>query len=186
MKNIFLNGLLCLIILSDLSVTKAWVYPEHRDIMLIAIEKLSTDYRTSLDELWARARVGYVYRLSEAVIEPEQLLKPELIDYAAWPAIAGDHSCSSENMLHNILETNWILKVADITAQLKIDLAFSKDRTDRINSLRTSDLRLQNVDPEYATRAGSNNAHFLTSLPDVNMDVLAYILFCIKDGAEVA
>jgi hypothetical protein len=185
MKNIFLNGLLCLIILSDLSVTKAWVYPEHRDIMLIAIEKLSTDYRTSLDELWARARVGYLYRLSEAVIEPEQLLKPELIDYAAWPAIAGDHSCSSENMLHNILETNWILKVADITAQLKIDLAFSKDRTDRINSLRTSDLRLQNVDPEYATRAGSNNAHFLTSLPDVNMDVLAYILFCIKDGADL-
>lgn len=173
------------IILFNLSTTKAWVYPEHRDIMLLAIEKLSTDYRASLDELWAQARVGFEFRLSENVIEPEQLLKPEFIDYAAWPAIAGDHSCSAENMLHNILETDWILAVADITAQLKIDLEFSSNRIRRINGLRESDLRLQGADPEYATRAGSNNVHFLLSLGDVNLDAVAYFIASMKEGAEL-
>ncbi len=153
--------------------------------MLIAIQKLPTDYRTSLDELWARARVGYEFRLSEMVIVSDQGLKPEFIDYAAWPAIGGDHSCSADNLLHNILKTDWILAVADITAQLKIDLAFSKDMVRRINSVRESDLKLQGADPEYATRAGSNNVHFLLSLPDVNMDALSYVLACTKEGEEL-
>jgi hypothetical protein len=184
MKNIFLTG----IVLSFLFLgnnSYAWLYPEHRDIMLIAIQKLPTAYRTSLDELWEHARMGYELRLSESVIVSDQGLRPEFIDYAAWPAIGGDHSCSPENMLYNILETDWILAVADITAQLKIDLAFSEDRVRRINSVRESDIKLQSADPEYATRAGSNNVHFLLSLPDVNMDVLSYISFCTKEGAEL-
>jgi hypothetical protein len=184
MRN-FAVGSFLIISLFGVNKTNAWVYPEHRDIMLFAIQKLPADYRTSLDELWALARTGYEFRLSEAVIEPEQLLKPEFLDYAAWPAIAGDHSCSAENMLHNILGTDWILKVADITAQLKIDLAFSKDRAGLINALRTSDIKLQGADPEYATRAGSNNVHFLLSLPDVNMDALSYVLSCLKEGADL-
>lgn len=184
MKNI-IGHILLLIFAFSFNTTKAWLYPEHRDIMLIAIQKIPTDYRTSLDELWAQARIGYEFRLSEIVIVSDQGLKPGFIDYAAWPAIAGDHSCSAENMLHNILETNWILAVADITAQLKIDLAFSEDRVRRINSVRESDLKLQGADPEYATRAGSNNVHFLLSLPDVDMDVLSYILSCKKEGAEL-
>ena len=184
MRNLVVGSFLILFLLG-VNKTNAWVYPEHRDIMLFAIQKLPTDYRTSLDGLWAQARIGYEFRLSESVIEPEQLLKPEFLDYASWPAIAGDHSCSAENMLHNILETDWILKVADITAQLKIDLAFSKDRAGLINALRTSDIKLQGADPEYATRAGSNNVHFLLSLPDVNMNALSYVLSCLKEGTDL-
>ncbi len=88
-------------------------------------------------------------------------------------------------MLHNILQTEWIMQVADITAQLKIDLAFAKERDDRINALRESDLRLQGADPDYATRAGSNNVHFLLALPDVNMTSLNYVLSCLIEGAEL-
>lgn len=167
------------------SKSNAWVYPEHRDIMLFAISKLTDTHRTALDDLWAQARIGYEFRLTESVIDLEQLTKPEKIDYAAWPAIAGDHSCSAENLLYNVLQTDWILKVADITAQLKIDLSLSEDRIRRINGLRVSDLRLQGVDPEYATRAGSNNVHFLLSLPDVNMDGISYILSCTEEGADL-
>jgi hypothetical protein len=174
-----------LIMFLGLGKSNAWVYPEHRDIALIAIEKLSEDYRASLDNLWSQARIGYEFRLSERVIDVEQLLKPEFLDYAAWPAIAGDHSCSAENLLYNILQTDWILNVADITAQLKIDLQMAEDRAGRINGLRVSDLRLQNVDPEYATRAGSNNVHFLLSLSDVNIEAISYILSCTKEGAEL-
>ena len=137
------------------------------------------------DQLWSDARKGFEFRLNEAVIDPDQTTKPLFLDYASWPAIAVDHSCSAENMLNNILETDWIMQVADITAQLKIDLLFSKDRTRRMNGLRTSDLRLQGVDPEYATRAGSNNVHFLLSLHDVNMDARSYALSCLTEGTEL-
>jgi len=153
--------------------------------MLIAIERLPSDYHEQLDALWSQARLGYESRLSPNVIDPELLLNPPFVDYAAWPAIAGDHSCSAENMLYNILQTEWILQVADITAQLKIDLEFAKNSTDRINSLRDSDLRLQGADPEYATRAGSNNVHFLLALPDVNISALNYVLTFLIEGAEL-
>lgn len=183
MKSIIISLLLTMLL--GLGKSLAWVYPEHRDIMLLAISKLSADHTSTLNGLWSQARIGYEFRLTESVIDLQQLTKPEKIDYAAWPAIAGDHSCSAENMLYNILQTDWILKVADITAQLKIDLQMAEDRIRRINGLRLSDLKLQGADPEYATRAGSNNVHFLLSLPDVNMDATSYILSCTKEGAEL-
>ena len=62
MKNIIISILLTLLL--SLGKSNAWVYPEHRDIALIAIEKLSEDYRASLDKLWSQARIGYEFRLS--------------------------------------------------------------------------------------------------------------------------
>ncbi len=147
----------------------AWVYPEHRQIALIAIGNLSTGDREILNKLWAEARVGYEKRLTETVIDLNQSVKPLQLDYAAWFAISGDHSCSPENLLHNVLETEF-LKVADVCARLKIGLATSKNEAQHVNALRESDISLQRVDPEYATRAGSNNVHFLLARPDVNTD----------------
>ena len=167
------------------NISNAWVYPEHREIALQAIEKLSIHYRTLLDKLWSEARIGYESRLTETVIDPSLSTNPQFLDYASWPAISGDHSCSAENMLNIILQSDWILDVADITAQLKIDLFFAKESDDRINSLRDSDLSLQAADPDYATRAGSNNAHFLIPLSDVNTDALSYGYSCVKDNPEL-
>ena len=106
-------------------------------------------------------------------------------------AISGDHACSSKQLLDSISNSEWILDVADIGAQLKIDLlrvskmvpaAPRKDgligdlrrqveseavRAERVNALRDADVRLQHADTEYATRAGSNNAHFLLARPKV-------------------
>jgi len=62
MKNIIINCFL-LSFIFGLNTTKAWIYPEHREITLLAIEKLSADYRISLDELWPQARVDYELRL---------------------------------------------------------------------------------------------------------------------------
>ena len=185
MIKLFITSSLFLIIFCWHGSNYAWVYPEHREITLIAIEKLHFDYRIQLDSLWSQARIGYESRLSTDVIDPELLLNPLYIDFASWPAIAGDHSCSPENMLYIILHTEWIMEVADITAQLKIDLEFASSRNDRINSLRDSDLRLQSIDPEYATRAGSNNVHFLLALPDANIDAFKYVLSSITEGAEL-
>lgn len=88
-------------------------------------------------------------------------------------------------MLYNILQTNWILDVADITAKLKIDIANSTDRNMRVNALRNSDIRLQTADPDYATRAGHNNVHFLLSLFTPNENSTEYAFECIKEGAEL-
>ena len=79
--------------------SSAWIYPEHRDIALLAIQKLSPENRSVLDKIWAEARKGYERRLTEAVIDATQSIKPTQLDFASWPAIAGDHSTSGKNLL---------------------------------------------------------------------------------------
>ena len=175
MKNYLLFA--CLFILFNSNLL-AWIYPEHRDIALLAIENLSPEYRSVLDQLWSEARNGYQERLTESVIDATQTTNPTQLDYAAWPAISGDHSCSPENLLYNVLQTEWILEVANVAAELKINLAEAKDRSQLINALRDSDIQFQRVDPEYATRAGSNNVHFLLARPDANTDGRAYLYAC--------
>ena len=163
----------------------AWIYPEHRDIALLAIENLSPEYRLVLDQLWSEARKGYEERLTESVIDATQTTNPSQLDYASWPAISGDHSCSPEILLYSILQTEWILEVANVAAQLKINLAEAKDRSQLINSLRDSDIKFQRVDPEYATRAGSNNVHFLLARANVDTDGRDYLKACLKEGVEL-
>ena len=93
----------------------AWIYPEHRDIMLLAIQKLDSAHRAVLNRLWALARTGHESRLNLTVIDPTQSTNVKYLDYAAWPGIAGDHSTSADNMVFNILQTDWILDVANVT-----------------------------------------------------------------------
>ena len=163
----------------------SWIYPEHRDITLVGIQSLDGERRVVLDQLWAYARAGHEGRLCPVPADANQGRSPECLDYAAWPAIAGDHSCSGANMLHNILETEWILGVADVAARLKQELAEATSRDQRINALRDSDVKLQSTDPEYATRAGSNNVHFLLGRPEAQMEARAYARACLKEGAEL-
>ena len=62
MKKSFIHSITILVFVCGLSTTKAWVYPEHRDITLIAIQNLSPEYRNVLDALWTEARIGYEFR----------------------------------------------------------------------------------------------------------------------------
>ena len=189
----------------------AWIYPEHRDIAVLAVEKLDPERRTLFDRLWLEARSGHEHRLCESAADGKQGLTPDCIDWAAFPAIAGDHSCSSSNMLDNVLKTEWILQVADVAAQLKLDLGKiavqarpelnirSKElvadvqrlieseglRAERVNALRTSDTRLQRADTEYATRAGSNNAHFLLPRPRTDTTPKEYAALTLSPGSEL-
>ena len=189
----------------------AWVYPEHRDIAVLGIESLDAQRQAIFDQLWAEARSGYEKRLCKQGADATQGLMPECIDWAAMSAIAGDHSCSSAQLLDTVSTSEWILAVAEVAAQLKVDLtrvsktspvASQKDgrsligdlrrqmdsegiRADRINVLRTADIRLQRADPEYATRAGSNNAHFLLARPRVDFTAPEYIETTLTVGSEV-
>lgn len=104
-------------------VNPDWVYLEHRQISLLAIQQLSPEHRKILEEMWAQARIGYEDRLSVSLINPDHGLDPEVLDLASWPAIAGDHSCSPEEMLDIILLSDWILQVDHIATRLRDDLA---------------------------------------------------------------
>jgi len=191
---------------------RAWVYPEHRDISVLAVEKLDPDRKALFDSLWRDARSGHEQRMCEQAADSKQGLAPACIDWAAWPAIAGDHSCSSKKMLDTALDTDWILQVADVAAQLKLDLGriavtarpevnfrnqnviadvqrLVEDealRAERTNALRTSDTRLQRADVEYATRAGSNNAHFLLPRPHTDTTARQYAESTLSPGSEIS
>jgi hypothetical protein len=190
---------------------QAWVYPEHRDIAVLAVETLDPERRAQFERLWREARTGHEQRLCEPAADSAQGVAPACIDWAALPAIAGDHSCSSRNMFDSATRSDWILQVADVAAQLKVDLARiavtarpelnirDKDlvgdvkrliddetlRAERQNALRTSDTRLQRADVEYATRAGSNNAHFLLPRPSTDTTARAYAELTLTPGAEL-
>ena len=137
-----------------------FTYPEHRAITANGIETLDPRNRAALDALWAAARAGEP-RLCEATDAGDQGPKPACIDLAAWPAIAGDHACSPEGMLRVILESDWILRVAGVASRMGAALASSKNEAESTNFRVIGDLGLERTDPEYSTRAGGNNAHFL-------------------------
>ncbi|AMO24401.1 hypothetical protein UC35_18110 [Ramlibacter tataouinensis] len=191
---------------------QSWVYPEHRYLALLAVQRLDDDRRAVFDRLWQLARAGDEQRLCATGADGEQGTAPSCIDWAALSAIAGDHSCSSRDMFETARSAPWILQVADVAAQLKEDLAripvtpspeamekaadvvsdaqrriaSQAARAQRVNALRTADIRLQRADPEYVTRAGSNHAHFLLARPDTDTAIGDYAALTLRVGSEVS
>ena len=204
-------SLLALVFACPAGPALAWVYPEHRDIAVLGIEGLDAERKALFDRLWAQARIGHEKRLCERGADTMQSVMPECIDWAAMSAIGGDHSCSSQQMLDMVTTSEWILVVAEVAAQLKVDLlrvskaasaaspksgggpigGLRRDResealrADRVNALRVADVRLQRADPEYATRAGSNHAHFLLARPAVDFSSQEYFEATLRAGSPI-
>jgi len=164
---------------------KAWVYPEHRRICLMAIQQLDAPYKTLLDNYWSELRVGNENRLTANVIVPMQSGTIQHLDFAAWPAISGDHSCSPADMLQTVLHSNWILEVASIAAELEHGLAEASGRTKHINTLRKSDMQLMRADNAYVTRAGANSVHFLLPRHSATINSTDYLMACIAANAPI-
>jgi len=139
----------------------AWIYPEHRDIMAEALRTLPPDQQAIFAEIWSAARTDREARYCAAVVDGDGRTAPSCIDLAAWPAIAGDHSCSPDQFVAKILTSDWILKVAKAAAETKVGLEKAKNRESALNEWALSNLKLQLADPEYASRAGANTGHFL-------------------------
>ena len=203
--------LLAIVLFCAAAPAAAWVYPEHRQLALLAVQQLDNERRIIFDQLWQDARTGDEQRLCTQGADTSQELTPTCIDWAALSAIAGDHSCSSREMLETARTAPWILSVADVAAQLKVDLsrlpvtaepdlsgkapdvlsdaqrrlASQSVQAQRVNALRTADIRLQRADPEYATRAGSNNAHFLLARPGTNVSPADYASLTLRIGSDV-
>jgi hypothetical protein len=174
----------CLIAL-PLVPALAWVFPEHRDITVLAVDRLDPEKRALLQKLWTEARSVNEGHLCENVVDTAQGANRTCIDYAARAAIAGDHSCSARDMLDIVLNAPWILGVERVSARLKAQLAAAQRSDQRANAVRDSDIALQRTDPDYVTRASSNNAHFLLARPNVTMEPLAYARLALGADAEL-
>ena len=57
------------------------------------------------------------------------------IDLAAWAGIAGDHSCSPDLLINTTLPSDWILKVATVSAQTKVGLEKATTRDAKQNEV---------------------------------------------------
>ncbi|HQQ75972.1 MAG TPA: hypothetical protein PLB01_01335 [Thermoanaerobaculia bacterium] len=174
---------LLLVAVSAAPPARAWIYPEHRNIAGSAFEGLDPARKAVLEKLWGEARKGHEDRLCEKPWAGDQGNKPGCIDLAAFPALAGDHSCSADQLLKTVLETKWVLDVAAVTSVLDKGLATAKNKNEARNRLTKSDLDLQRKDPEYATRAGSNNVHFL--LTRDTDDVKEFLLASLTKDVEL-
>jgi len=187
----------------------AWVYPEHREIAMLAVAGLDPVRKAQFDRLWQDARRGDEARLCAQGVDADQGLAPSCVDWAALTAIAGDHACSGTRMLDIVRTSEWILVVADIAAQLREDLSRLSagrepaaevplkiaDLRQRIDdqagrakltsALRTADTRLQRADPKYATRADANLAHFMLPRGDTKLDALEYAARVLRPGAPL-
>ncbi|MGZ5393514.1 MAG: hypothetical protein ACXWD3_17225, partial [Mycobacterium sp.] len=91
------------------NTASGWIYPEHRDIAVLAVEGLNPERKAEFDRLWQEARWGDEGRLCVQGADGQQGVTPECIDWAALSGIAGDHSCSSQDMLDTVRKTEWIL-----------------------------------------------------------------------------
>jgi hypothetical protein len=163
----------------------AWIYSEHRAITAQGIGDLGPKHRGALDRLWQEARPGFEARLCEQAVAGDAGGKPACIDLAAWPAIAGDHSCTPEDMLQAILESEWILAVADVAGRTGDRIGRARNEAERRNFQALGDLGLERADRAYSTRAGSNNAHFLLPRADVSIDPALYAAATLRAGAEL-
>ncbi len=197
--------------LSLSNTAQAWVYPEHREIAMQAVQKLDAVHRADFDRLWNNSRTGFEKRLCENAADSAQGLKTDCLDWAAFSAIAGDHSCSSKEMLEFILTEDWLLEIAHISAQLKSELAGipveefdgedglftdsddtvrdqirkERNRARRTNAVNTANNQLLYADPHYATRADSNTAHFLIARPESNTTNHEYAILSFYPGSEI-
>lgn len=167
------------------SDSHAWLYPEHRWIAKLAIERLAPEDRKLLQMFWSMARKGHEDRLSPFCLDSTTLSGSTFMDLSSWPAIAGDHSCSPADMLDIILDSDWIIKVDRIATRLEDDLHNAKRKDQTVNAIRNSDIRLQRADPEYVTRAGSNKVHFLTVRSAVDQSAEEYFKECLASGVPL-
>ena len=163
----------------------AWLFPEHRDITVAAIQELGPEQRAAFDKLWSEARSAHEQRLCADPTDPQPGAKPTCVDFASWPAIAGDHSCSAQDLLNTVLEAPWVLEVEQISAKLKAQLAAAKRRDQRLNAVLESNVALQRADQDLFIRALRNGSHFMLTRPDVGITPQAYGKLALGAGARL-
>ncbi len=145
----------------------AWIWPEHRDIAVVGVQGLSPADRATLEAMWASLKTVAGPQLCPTLVNPGATPQGDFaswqeacLDFPSYPALGGDHSCSTAE-LKAVTETEaWGKKVAWVAEWSKKALAAAPDEGVRTDAWNRSHLAMQYVDPAYLTRAAGNNGHF--------------------------
>ncbi len=153
----------------------AWIWPEHRDIAAQALKDLPAGERRTLDAMWGDARSVGGKQVCAAVVDagaepttPFGEWDRVCVDFASFPALAADHSCSAGELWADVSKEQWAVKVVWVAARTKERLAAAKNVTEHDDAWNLSHLAMQYVDSRYLTRAEGNNAHFLVPRASVS------------------
>jgi hypothetical protein len=150
------------------ATAQAWIWPEHRDIAVAAVNELPGGERKTLDAMWAEAQKIGGKQVCTKLVDPGSQPTTKFgdwdgvcVDFASFPALAADHSCSTDELWADVSKEPWAVKVVWVAARTKERLASAKTDGEHNDVWSLSHLAMQYVDPRYLTRAEGNNAHFL-------------------------
>jgi hypothetical protein len=147
---------------------RAWMWCEHRDIGVTAIQGLSPADRAQLEALWASLKKEAGPQLCPTLVNPGAAPRSAFgdwsgicLDFPSYPAMGGDHACSTAELRAVTESEAWGLRVTWVAEWSKRRFAEAPNQAARIDAWNMSHIAMQSVDPRYLTRASSNNAHFL-------------------------
>ena len=147
---------------------RAWMWCEHRDIAVTAIQGLPPAERAQLEALWASLKKEAGPQLCPTLVNPGAAPRSAFgdwsgicLDFPSYPAMGGDHACSTGELRAVTESEEWGLRVTWVAEWSKRRFAEAPNQAARIDAWNKSHLAMQSVDPRYLTRASSNNAHFL-------------------------
>jgi hypothetical protein len=183
------------VLLAAPGMARAWIWPEHRDIAAEALRDLPPGERKTLEQMWVGVRAIGGKQVCERLVDPgaEPIDVPRserdtaCVDYASFPALAGDHSCTAAELWSDAAKEAWAPRVVWVAAQTKARLAKATNEAQRTDVWSLSHLAMQYVDPRYLTRAEGNNAHFLVPRAPVESkeDLERYLERVLSPNAEV-
>jgi len=143
------------------------IYPEHRDIAIAAIAKLSTADRAALDRLW----VGAPRRNSWPGCASAGRRRSGSGGSIDFVRLAGARRAITPaaplHLTRDVLAGDWVLRVAGSPPRRKKDRAAERTDASRGSTRSPPPPCAAERGSNYITRAGANNAHFL--LPRVEV-----------------
>ena len=148
------------------SRARAWILPEHAQITAEATVELSAEERAALQSLWDLARrenAGLCAVLGRAPQSSGGAV--DCLGFADLPSVAGDHSCTPEELFHELRDDTWLRDVVEVGNVTERRLRDARSDSARINAWSRSNLLLERADSEYALRATTNEGHFVPTAP---------------------
>jgi hypothetical protein len=147
------------------SVARAWLFEEHANIGRLALDALPADAAATFARLWSASRRGDAAAEAlcpQGAADPTHDRTWTCVDFGALPAVAGDHSCSPSDLWKTVTRAKWFGDVyANVAETERLLHARGATTRTKLDAWHQGNLNLQQVDPDYLTRAKGNNAHFV-------------------------
>lgn len=144
----------------------AWLFHEHTRIGRRAVERLSPGHTAVLARAWAELRgtSDMEPRLCAAASRPSTsrlVRRPGwCIDFPMLAAIAADFSCSPGELLETVAHEAWLKDVVEAAYDAEGLIAAASDPEEVVDAWHANHIRNFRADPEYLSRAASNQSHF--------------------------